>query len=288
MAGFANMGEFGRADDEGRTHFCSFRKVPSQAITTVGQWLDMSMSAGNPPPQYYAASPLVASVLDGQRGIFHGADKSPATKWLYEIGLTTNSNNALGHFRLLDFLLYYSFIDLDDTDTQTLTNTTPLPRYATGAGVRVMGTIVAPTTGGGSFTFDYVNQDGESRTSPVIPLDTASNNIAMIIGTTPALSAAPGYGPFLPLTGGDTGVRSITSVTMLAPGGGLMALTLVKPLFDFVIREANVAHEFVLGQSIGRRPVQIVDGAYLGLIGRSTVGSWATFTFTGHCRFAWN
>ena len=287
MAGFSNMGDLGRADDEGRTHFCSFRKVPSQTTTAVGQWLDMSMSAGNPPPQYYAASPLVASALDGQRGIFHGADKSPSTKWLFELGITTNSANAIGQYRLLDFLLYYPFIDLDDTDAQVMDNTVPSPRYATGAGVRVMGTLVAPTTGGGSFTFDYVNQDGEARTSPVIPLDTSSNSIATLVGTTPAKSAAPGYGPFLPLTGGDTGVRSITSVTMIAPGGGLMALTLVKPLFDFVIREANVAHEFVLWGPGGARPVQIVDGAYLGLIAR-TASSVASTSFVGHCRFAWN
>lgn len=287
MAGFANMGEFGRADDEGRTHFCSFRKAPSQSPTVVGQWIDLSMVSGNPPPQYYAASPLVASTLDGQRGIFHGDDKTPATKWMYEFGIACNGANLVGAYKLLDYLLYYPFIDLDDTDTQTLTNTMTLPRYTTGAGVRVMGTVVAPTTGGGSFTFDYVNQDGETRTSPVIPLDTGSTSIALIVGTTPALSAAPGYGPLLPLAGGDTGVRSITSVTMLSAGGGLMALTLVKPLFDFVIREVNVAHEFVLWGPGGARPVQIVDGAYLGLIGRMS-GGISGLTFTGHCRFAWN
>jgi len=287
MAGFANMGELGRADDEGRTHFCSFRKVVSQTVNSTNVWMDLSMSSGNPSPQYYASSPLVASTLDGSRGIFHGADKSPSTKWLYEFGVTASNVNAVSQYRLVDYLLYYSFVDLDDTDVQTFNNTTTLPRYTTGAGVRVMGTVVAPTTGGGSFTFDYVNQDGEARTSPVIPLDTGASNIATLVATAPALSAAPGYGPFLPLTGGDTGVRSITSLTMSSPGGGLMALVLVKPLFDFVIREAPVAHEFVMWGPGGARPVQIIDGAYLGIIGRAAA-SLSGVSFTGHCRFAWN
>lgn len=284
MAGFANMGEVGRADDEGRTHFCSFRKAPAQSVS-AGEWQDLSLAAGNPPAQYYAASPLVASVLDGQRGIFHGDDKTPATKWLYEFGITATSANAVGQYRLVDFLLYYPFIDLDDTDPQTTTNTTTLPRYTTGAGVRVMGTLVAPTTGSGSFTFDYINQDGAARTSPVIPLSSTAGAIGAVVSSFSNNLLAPG--PLLPLTGGDTGVRSITSVTVLVAGGGLMALTLVKPLFDFVIREANVAHEFVMWGPGGARPVQIVDGAFLGLIGRPTNSLSGVF-LTGHCRFVWN
>lgn len=56
MAGFRNIRAFADASDDGRTHFCSLRKVPSQA-TVAGWWADLSMAAGNPPPNYYASTP---------------------------------------------------------------------------------------------------------------------------------------------------------------------------------------------------------------------------------------
>lgn len=289
MAGFANVGELSAAIAAGQDHFCSFRKVPSQATASTGnEWLDLSMAAGNPVPQYYAASPLESATLNGQRGIFHGADKSPATKWLYEVGLTTSSANAVGMWTLLDYVLYYPFIDLDDTSgPQAMTNTVTLPRYTTGAGLRAMLVCVAPTSGtGGTFTYDYVNQDGTAKTSPTITLPTLSETIATVIGYAASFASAP-TGPFLPLAAGDTGIRSVTSVTMTASAGGLASLVLVKPLLSTAIREVSVVHEVPLYGPGGMRLVEIKDGAYLGWIAR-TANSLATTSTVGHLRFAWN
>jgi len=286
MAGFRNTTELVDAIENGQSSFCSFRKVPSQALGASFGWIDLSMAAGNPVPQYYAASPLIAATLDGNKGIFHGADKAPAHKFLYELGITVNSVNVTGRVKLLDYLLYYPFIDLDDTAEQTLDNTTAIPRYTDGVGVRAMFVCVAPTVGGGSFTYTYVNQNGETKTSPEIGYGTSSLPIANLMSSTPASVGASAH-PFLPMASGDTGIRSITSVTNVSANGGLGTLVLVKPLVDFSISEASVVNEFSFWGPGKRSLPRIQDGAFLGMI-VSTLSSTAGQPFVGHCKFAWN
>lgn len=284
MPGFRNIRALADAVEGGRTHFCGFRKVPSQA-TTAGWWADLSMAAGNPPPNYYASSPAVAAVLDGWRGIFHGADKAPGQKFITDLGLVTPTAGLVGQYMLLDYLLYYPFIDGDDADTQAMDNTVTLPRYADGDGVQVMAVAVAPSTGGGSFTFTYINQAGVERTSPLQVCSTTSANIASIVTSQQAVAGSAG-GPFLTLASGDTGVRQILSVTMSVLNGGLFALVLVKPLLDAAIREINTTAEM---QCIRTRPVlpRVIDGAYLGLI-VNCASTIAAGTLTGFAKFAWS
>lgn len=284
MAGFPNVAAYAAAEAAGRTHFCSVRKIPSQA-TVAGWWADLSMAAGNPPPNYYASTPAVAATLDGFRGIFHGDDKTPASKHITDLGLMTPTAGLVGQYKLLDYLLYYPFIDGDDADVQPMDNTVTLPRYADGAGVQVMAVAVAPSTGAGQFTFDYINQDGNARTSPTQFCSTTAANIATIITSQQAVAGAPG-GPFLSLASGDTGVRQIVSVSMSVLNGGLFALVLVKPLLDAAIREINTAAEV---QCISTRPVlpQVLDGAYLNLLVNCSA-TIAAGTLAGFAKFAWS
>lgn len=284
MAGFATVGAWADAFDSGRDHFCSFRKVPSQG-TVVGWWADLSMASGNPVPNYYAASPLEAATLDGSRGIFHGADKSPSVMHLAKIGLVSPTAGFVGRFMMLDYLLYYPFVDGDNTDTQTMVNNVTLPRYTTGDGVRIMAVAVAPSTGSGVFTVTYVNQNGVERTTPAQSCSTTAANIASIVTSQQAVAGMPG-GPFLALASGDTGVRSITSVQFSVPNGGLVALVLVKPICDIAIREVNtMAERHFLTQHPA--PPRIYDGAYLGLIVNcsATIGAGS---MAGYCNFVWS
>lgn len=284
MAGFSSVRAYASAFDEGRSHFCSFRKVPSQA-SVAGWWIDLSMAAGNPLPNYYASSPLTAAVLDGFRGLFHGDEKTPASKHLVEWGLITPTAALVGAYQLLDYLVYYPFVDGDDTDTQTMDNTVTLPRYADGAGVMIMAVAVAPTTGSGTFTVTYVNQDGVEKTSPTQRCSTTAASIASIATSQPAVAGmAPG--PYLVLANGDTGVRSITSAQFIVPNGGLLSLVLVKPIADSVIREINTAKEVSFVNTRPGAP-RVYDGAYLGLI-MNCAASVAAGQLTGHLRFVWS
>ena len=283
MAGFRNVAAYAAAEAAGRTHFCSLRKVPSQASVS-GNWVDLSMAAGNPKPQYYASAPLEAATLDGFEGIFHGDAKSPASKHLTHMGLVTPTAALVGRYSLLDYLLYYPFIDGDSLDEQTLDNTVTLPRYADGDGVRVMAVASAPTTGGGVFTFNYTDQSGAAQTSPAISCNTTACGIATI--ATSEQAQASGGQPFLLLAEGSRGVRSIQSVTFSVPSGGLLALVLVRPLFDIATREINTMAEI---EAVRLKPgaPQVLDGAYLNLI-HNCAGSVAAGVLAGYARFAWS
>lgn len=282
MPGFATIREYVDAQENGQVHFCSIRKVPSQA-STARWWVDLSMAAGNPLPNYYASTPLEAAVLEAQRGIWHGADKSPSTKHLTEWGLMSPTTGLVGQYSLLDYLLYYPFVDLDDTDAQVLDNTVTLPRYETGEGVRAMLVCVAPTTGGGAFTFDYIDQDGNAKTSPAQSLPTTASTIAQLLRQ-PATASADG--PFLKVASGTTGIRRVTSWTNSTPGGGLAALVLVKPLADLAIYEISNMNEV---EYVSRRagPPRIYDGAYLNMI-MNCSATVAAGLLAGYMKFAWN
>jgi hypothetical protein len=263
MAGFPNLKAVIDAENLGRVRRYSFRKTPA-VVSVAGIWFDMSMSPGNPVPNYYANTPLIAATLDGREGLFHGGNVAPLTKHLRETLVFINSATGLPlNLVLCDYLLYYPFIDQGDTDPQVLDNSTPLPRYADGAGVQIMPVLVGAQTGGQSFTVSYTNQDGTpGRTTPVCICNTATFNGALVSSQT---ANALARGPFLALEGSDSGVRSIESVTMLGADVGLLTFVLVKPLANFILREQTAPVEV---NYVTDRPglPEIKDGAYLNLL----------------------
>jgi hypothetical protein len=278
-----NVSTYVAAATGGQISSATIRKIPSQA-STASWWVDLSMAAGIPTPNFYASEPLVSATLNPMRGINHGDNKSPAAKYIHSLELMTPSAALVGTYFLLDYLLYYPFVDLDSLEEQAFDNVIPLPRYSDGAGVQAMFVCAAPTTGGGSFTFNYVNQDGVARTSPVISYTSAAANISNVVTSQPGVNA--GIGPFLPLQGGDTGIRSITGLTNLTGSGGLGVLVLVKPLMAHKVWEVNTAHEVELIRDLPILP-RVYDGAYLNLVVQcaSTV---AASTLVGRLTTVWS
>jgi hypothetical protein len=283
MAGFKSLNAYADAYLNGAYTIASFRKAPTQA-NTAANWMDMSMAAGNPVPNYYAATPLIAAKLDPQAGLYHGPSVAPAKKFLRLLQVFSNSTNIVASmWYLCDYLLYYPFIDMDAVgEEQILDNTLTLDRYQDGAGVRMMMVNVSPTVGGGKFTVNYVNQDGVTKTTPN-HFCSAATNIATLTATT---QSAAGFMPFLSLAEGDSGVRRVNSVTFSVANGGLCALVLVHPLRTIRIREANVATEV---ESIIHAPdlPEIKDGAYLNLIGNTQTGSLVSTIFAGLLETTW-
>lgn len=264
--GFANVKALGDAELDGKSTYATWRKSPSQ-VTTAGVWFDLSMSPGNPVPQYYAASPLAARTLSqsADGGLFHGGNVSPSTKHLKRVTALTTTATALPLPMLLcDYLLYYPFIDEGTTDPQALDNTTTLPRYTDGAGVQIMAVSVAGRTGGQTFQVTYTNSDGTAgRLSQVVKQNTAAAN-GNIVTTDRAVVDCSG--PFIPLQAGYTGVRSIESVQMISgPDVGLFALVLVKPLAQAMIRGIDAPVEVNYFTDFGQLPV-IEDDAYLNFL----------------------
>ena len=250
----------------GQSTYATWRKSPSQ-ISTAGVWFDLSMSPGNPVPQYYAATPLAAKALaqstDG--GIFHGGAVAPATKHLSRLTAFTVTATALPMPMILcDYLAFYPFIDEGTTDAQALDNTVTLPRYADGEGVQMMAVSVAGRTGGQTFQVTYTNSDGVAgRLSKVVKQTTAAANGSVVTTDRAVVNC---MGPFIPLQEGDTGVRSIESVAMVSGVDvGLFALVLVKPLAQLQIRGIDAPVEANYFTDFGQLP-RIIDDAYLNLL----------------------
>lgn len=265
MSGFNRTSELVDAEKTSRSY--SWRKVPNQ-VTTSGVWFDISSSAGNPAPKFwFDATPLtsqqVSQSVDG--GLFHGANVSPYRKFLrkFMIMEPTSAGVLPMPIVLCDYLLYYPTIGEDTTEEQFLTNSVALPRYTDGDGVMVLALSVAARTGGRTFFINYTNSDGVSgRISK-----TVTQNGLAVTGSvvTSGLAVAGTAGLFIPLQNGDTGVRSIESVTMNGTDVGLFSLVLVKPLADTMIRgvDAPVEVDFFLDKK--EMPI-IEDDAYLSFL----------------------
>lgn len=266
MAGFANARLMADAQDAGQYLYASFRKQATQT-TGAGVWFDLSMSPGNPAPNYYIGSPNVFVPMkqstDG--GLRHGGNVAPRKKFLRKLmSLTTVTTPISGV--LLDYLGFYGFVDESVLDEQFMDNTQGLTRYADGRGVQLMPVVVAGHTGGQTFTVKYTNQDGVAGRVT----KTATMGTQIVNGTILHSQGAGGpyvnNGPFLPLQQGDTGVRSVESVTIGGIGDvGLFALVLVKPLATFSLFGDNSATEVDYLTDMAALP-QIMDDAYLNFI----------------------
>lgn len=270
MPGFSNARQVSDAQDAGRYLYASFRKQATQT-TASGVWFDLSMSPGNPAPNYYIGSPNVFVPLkqSSDGGIRHGGPVGQAgfKKYLRKLmALTPTASATPLSCKLLDYIGFYGFVDESVLDEQPLDNTTPLPRYQDGAGVQLMPVVVAGQTGGQPFTVKYTNQDGVSdRITQSHVMSTQFVN-GTILHSMQANAAYPNNGPFLSLQAGDSGVRSVESVTIGGVGDvGLFALVLVKPLATFSLYGIDAPTEVDYLTDMASMP-EIKDDAYLNLI----------------------
>jgi hypothetical protein len=286
VAGFKNHKAVIDAHLEGRYSINTWRKTPSQT-TAANIWFDLSMSPGNPNPQYYAAAPMVSKALslsqDG--GIYHGPAVSPYTKFLQKfMALTVTATAVPLPMILLDYLLYYPFIDMSSTDLQPMTVGDALPRYTDGDGVQIMAVEVAAQVGGSTFFVNYTNSDGvPGRQTPTVTCNTQVTTGTIITSAAATLGSA---GPFLPLQAGDSGVRSIESITFLTGDVGLITLVLVKPLASLSIFDitAPAERDFILD---GPQCPVIKDDAYLNAIVLPS-GTLAAAPLHGTIETIWN
>lgn len=289
MTGFLNHRELIEAVEGGQTTVFGFRKAPTQ-VTGTNIWFDLSMSPGNPNPNYYAASPLVAKRLaqSSDGGIFHGATPGAGrTKHLRRLmALVSTPTTALPLPMILcDYLLYYPFVDMSSTDAQVMTQSENLSRYTDGAGVQIMAVEVASQIGGVQFNVTYTNSSGVAgRVTPTVRCNTQTS-VGTIITTAAATSGCSG--PFMPLQAGDTGVRSIEACTFLAGDVGLVSLVLVKPLAMLGVYDlrAPAEKDFVLDNPATLPRIE--DDAYLNLICLPS-GSISSGQILGTIETVWN
>lgn len=289
MAGFRSLKSIvEREVIDGAMVYTTWRKAPV-VITAAQFWLDLSMSPGNPKPNYYASTPLVGATMaqstDG--GIFHGGAVSPRTKHLRRITAMTQTAGAVPLPMILcDYLAYYPVLDEGVIDEPQVLTPVALTRYSDGAGVQILPVVTAPHVvgTGTTFTVSYTNQDGVAgRTTSVVQLGTQTVNGTIACGGV----GTNRIGPFLPLQTGDTGVRTIESVTFSGlPEVGLLTLVLVRPLADVSIRGIDAAVEVDFLTDKPSLP-RVYDDAYLNWIAL-TAGSVTGAQINGEAWFSWS
>jgi len=271
-----------RCYTEGRYQETAFRKVPALA-STPGIWTDMSGSPGNPRPNYYVGAAGESTLFNGGYGYFHGGNVSPLSKHLHKILIqSVSAGHAPAHYRILDYLMFYPLIDMDQTGQVDLSNTVSLPRFSDGVGVEAMLVATNPYIGGAQFFINYTcanDQDVDSRLE--------LSNTGTIIGSIVSSGAptSPGSGPFIRRNADCRGIKKVNSINFLAPNGGLAALVLVRPIVDFMTNEITAPVEFDFITMRKSMP-PILDGAYINFIGCSGT-SWAASPFTGSINFIW-
>lgn len=281
MTGFANVSEYAALAERSAV-YSTWRKSPSQ-ITPTGIWFDLSMSPGNPVPQYYAAAPLRNTPLFGQPiydgGLFHGiVDSIEPDKWIQSITAMTTTATALPMAMMLcDYQSYYPFIDEGTLDPQTMDNSSGLYcRDSYDADTFIMAVSVAGRSGGQQFNVTYIGTDGYSHTTGLVTQNSVS--VTGNIVTSDRSGVAGARGPFLPkdpityqsvapfgVTSAGHGIRYIESVTMATPDVGLFALVIVKPIALLQIRGVDAPVEYEYLTDTGRPP-KIHPLAYLNLL----------------------
>ena len=296
---FKTVKQWAASEDEGRSWLTFFRKVPASTATITGQWFDYSTASGVPVPNYYASSPLEAATLESASGIYvpeqttkRYIKRSVLMSAASSVTGTTNQNQSL---MLLDYLLYYPFVDLDAAgEEQVFDNTVTLPRYEDGSGVQIMVVAQAPTVGSGTYTVKYIGNDDVEYTTEVVYCPAAQPSGALVT----SVRAAAGISPFVPLNINVRGVKRIVSVTVGVANGGLAAFVLVKPFQMVYVREESRRPTSSPTESFGAASEieqirmkagteEIKAGAFLGWIGRGVAGSLASAPLVGMLETFW-
>lgn len=176
----------------------------------------------------------------------------------YVLGGRFSNGLTRGSYILIDRLSHQGGLDGTLTTAQT-TNlpTAALTRYTNGVGV--MAAIVIYTAIGATastFTVSYTNQAGVA----------GQTSVAHIIGSS-SYNAGGRLIP-IPLANGDTGIRSVESVTLSATTGtaGNFGIVLFRPIAMFAIDTLNpVVADLISGCSAGGLE-PISDDACLNLL----------------------
>ena len=275
----------------GKTTRFDWNKVSTVAATLGGSF-DMSGQAALPVANAWAGTALNWRGCDETTGngtqIFgmpHGGNVSPDIKHLLNMNAWGTAATAVpGTLTLVDMQGYYPGLTNNVATAQTLVGT-PTLRYTNGEGVRAY--MVQTATGGAgaqNFNMSYTNQaDTAGRTMPATVACTASSVVSRINHSG---AAANNYGPFLPLASGDTGIRSIQTVTLSAATTGTFAMVLARPLASITLSVAGLMTEKDLLNQIPSLPV-IKDGACLVWIWNAGAVTATATTLAGGIECVW-
>lgn len=277
----------------GQTERTDWNKITGGAAYTAGRWYETFSLGGYPPATAFPGTALAWKTCDDATGdgttrfgIPHGGNVSALIKHLSTMAAwSTAATGVPAVLQLVDVQGYWPGINMNLATAQTLTGT-PVHRYTDGAGCRLA--LAIRTSAGATahnVAISYTNSASTAgRTMPVTVACTAS---AITPHITHSGTAANNYGPYLPMASGDTGVKSVETVTIsAASGGGTAVLMLVKPLATIPLSIASLMTEKDFWNQLPSAP-QIKDGACLGFIVGTGAAMAANTTLSGSIETVW-
>lgn len=277
-------GKFTRAD---------FNKITGAAAFTAGRWYDFSALNGTPVANAWAGTSLAwtsctETTGNGTQifGLPHGGNVSTDTKHILNVtALTAVATGVPGQLMLVDMQGYYPGISMNSAVAQTLTGT-PTLRYTNGVGVRPF--LVVTTASGATahnVSISYTDQSSNTGNTPPVTVACTASAIAGHI--THSGTAANNYGPFIPLANGDTGIKSVETITLsAASGAGVASLVLARPLLTIPVVAPSIASERDLLNNMPSLP-RIVDGACLTWIYFAGAATAANTNYYGSLEMGW-
>lgn len=283
----------------GKAWRADWNKITGTVAYTAGNWYDMSLSAGNPVANTYPGTALTGVVPTEATGwgIYHGGNVSTDTKQVLNASAFSAVATAVpGVLMLVDIVKYWPGVNMLSASAQTLIAGTALSRYTTGAGLRMymVSTALTGTSAGTPVvTMSYTNQAGTAGRAlgATINLTAGAANVPTPGKITHSGVAANNHAPFLPLASGDSGVRSIETVTCSTAYTGASvataAVVMAKPLLSIPIVTLGVAGE---RNTIFQIPSSVVvqDGACLAWIYFAGAATAASTSIMGHIDLGWS
>jgi hypothetical protein len=262
-AGFTVLDRSGRvktiaADSTGVGGRCLAFYKASGSSEGAGMWFFWGMTSGFPGAWAPGTPGLAGRATDGTTSADNGCLKVPnaaaGANYITELSATAS---VICHMMLMDVLWVNSGIVVTQTTAQTINSVTLPARDANGAtageGVQVgLFTSVATTNAGAisGATISYTNQDGTSGRTAIV--GTGTDAIPATMGTFCLV-------PFQ-LQAGDTGVRSIQSITL---GTSLVTGTVHLAMFRLLKSVPVIAANIGSSQSPQNPGIRLYDGACL-------------------------
>lgn len=291
--GFTSIDDLVAETTGGKFWRNDFNKITGGAAYTAGRWYDMSALNGTPVANAWAGTALNwvscnESAGNGTQifGMYNGGNVSTDTKHVLNASaVTAVATGVPAQLMLVDMQGYYPGINMNVATAQNMVGT-PTLRYTDGVGVRAY-LVVTATTGATAHNVAMSYTDQSGNTGNTLPVTVSCTASAITPHITHSGTGANNYGPFLPLAGGDFGIRSVQSVTIsAASGAGTAALVLARPIFTIPLTTATVASERDFLNQLPSLP-RIMDGACLTWLYFAGAATAANTNFYGSVEMGW-
>lgn len=257
MAGFTSYDDLiSEMTTNGKAISWEFVKT-SSAPEAAGVWHTMWTAAGNPGAGSAPATTPGTSYDDTAGSMFF-ADTSPDTKHLVTFGAVST--------QAITLMVYDRLVAVNQSIATTgdkAINSTSLPRYTSGVGVFPFVEYSVASTAAGVYSLSsYTNQAGTGgRVGAAVTPPAAAMNVGSMI--------------WMPIEGGDSGVRSVETLNVnTAATGATVNVVLCKPL-AYVPLPANTWVERDMVLQLTALP-RVYDGASLALAFAATGTTAAT------------